>query len=403
MHSRRDFLTSAAAALAFSSGVKPLLGFQGTGHNKSQRTVVVMFDGFGLGYLEQSDTPTLRRWQHEGLYKQVKSVMPAVTNANNTSICCGVFPKEHGITGNSYLDTSTGREEYMETADLLMAPTLFEHAVRFGVSSALISSKKKTISLLSRGTTLALTPEEPPAEWVERLGSPASIYSREINYWTLRAAIYILKHRPEIRCLYVHTTDYPMHTWAPEAPESKEHVKTIDALLGEASEAAPDAAFLLTADHGMNHKTRAYDLDKTLAALHTPIRISISAERDRYVKHHLGLGGASWVYLNQPEDEKKVTEALLKLTGVESVLTREEAVAKFNLYGPRIGDLCVFGDKDTVFGEMEQASSELPSNYRSHGSMHESDIPLFVFNAVGVPPESYFKYNRDLTRWLYRG
>jgi phosphonoacetate hydrolase len=403
MHSRRDFLTSAAVALAFSSGVKPLLGFQGTGHNKSQRTVVVMFDGFGVDYLAQSDTPTLRRWQHDGLYKQVKSVMPAVTNANNTSICCGVFPKEHGITGNSYLDTSTGREEYMETADLLMAPTLFEHAARFGVSSALISSKKKTISLLSRGTTLALTPEVPPAEWVERLGSPASIYSREINYWTLRAAIYILKHRPEIRCLYVHTTDYPMHTWAPEAPESKEHVKTIDALLGEASEAAPDAAFLLTADHGLNHKTRAYDLDKTLAALHTPIRISISAERDRYVKHHLGLGGASWVYLNQPEDQKKVTEALLKLTGVESVLTREEAVAKFNLYGPRIGDLCVFGDKDTVFGEMEQASSELPSNYRSHGSMHESDIPLFVFNAAGVPPESYFKHNRDLTRWLYRG
>jgi phosphonoacetate hydrolase len=402
VQSRRGFLTSAAATLAYCGAVKPLQPIEVAGRSNFQRTVVVMFDGFGPGYLEQSDVPTLRRWQRGGLYKQVKGMVPAVTNANNSSICCGVFPKEHGITGNSYLDTNTGREEYMETADLLMAPTLFEHAARRGVSSALISSKKKTISLLSRGTTIALTPEEAPAEWVEKLGPPPAIYSREINYWTFRAAIDILKNRPEIQCLYVHTTDYPMHTWAPETPESKEHVKMIDTLLGEACASAPDARFLLTADHGMNHKTRGYDLDKTLAAAGAPIRISISAERDRYVKHHLGLGGAAWVYLNHPEDQNKVAEALRRLRGVESVFTREEAVFKFDTYGPRIGDLCVFGDRDTVFGEMEQATSELPDTYRSHGSLHELDIPLFIYNAPGAPPASYFNYNRDLTRWLYR-
>ena len=403
MQSRRDFLTSAAAALAYSSGVRPLRAFQSASHSRSQRTVVVMFDGFGLDYLAQSDMPTLRRWQRDGLYKQVKGMVPSVTNANNSSICCGVFPKEHGITGNSYFDPRTGHEEYMETADLLMAPTLFEHAAKVGVSSALVSSKKKTISLLSKGTTIALTPEEAPAEWVARLGPAPDVYSREINYWTVRAAIDILKHRPEIQCLYVHTTDYPMHTWAPETPESKEHLKTVDTLLGEAQEAAPDAAFLLTADHGMNHKTFAYDLDKTLAAAGAPIHISISAERDRYVKHHRGLGGVAWIYLNHPEDKKKVMDALTKLTGVESVITREEAVSKFSLYGPRIGDLCVFGDRNTVFGEMEQPSSDLPSTYRSHGSMHELDIPFFVYNAKGAPPSAYFEHNRDLTRWLYRG
>jgi phosphonoacetate hydrolase len=63
----------------------------------------------------------------------------------------------------------------------------------------------------------------------------------------------------------------------------------------------------------------------------------------------------------------------------------------------------VFGDRNTVFGEMEQPSSDLPSTYRSHGSMHELDIPLFVYNAKGAPPSAYFEHNRDLTRWLYRG
>ena len=170
MQSRRDFLTAAAGALAFGSRVNPLGGFLGATEGKPQRTVVVMFDGFGLDYFENSTAPTLRRWQKEGLYKHVKGVMPSVTNANNTSICCGAFPQVHGITGNSYLDTATWHEEYMEDANLLLAPTLFERAGKQGVTSALLSSKKKTISLLSKGTSLAMTPEVPPAEWVDRLG-----------------------------------------------------------------------------------------------------------------------------------------------------------------------------------------------------------------------------------------
>jgi phosphonoacetate hydrolase len=396
--SRRNFTKLALACAAYDFA-RPAFGKQA---NKPQRTVVIMFDGFGVDYLQQSEMPILRGWQRNGLYRQVTGVMPSVTNANNSSICCGCFPREHGITGNSYFDMTTDREEYMEAAGLVLAPTLFEHAARFGVSSALLSSKKKTISLLSRGTAIALTGEEPSAEWVDRLGPAPPIYSREINYWIARAAIYILKHQPEIQCLYVHTTDYPMHTWAPVASESKEHLKTMDTLLGEAYQAAPDARFLLTADHGMNHKTHAYDLDKTLAASGIPIRISISAERDLYVKHHRGLGGAAWVYLNDPKDKRRVMECLLRLTGVESVLSREEAVSKFGLYGSRIGDLCVFGDRNTVFGELEEASDELPSNYRSHGSMHELGIPLIVFNSAEAPPGSYFQRNLDLTRWLYR-
>ena len=402
MRSRRDFITLAAGALAYGSQVKPLGGFKAAGDAKLQRTVVVMFDGFGIDYFENSTVPTLRRWQKEGLYKHVKGVMPSVTNANNTSICAGAFPQVHGITGNSYLDTATGHEEYMEDGNLLLAPTLFEHAGKRGVTSALLSSKKKTISLLSKGTSLAMTPEEPHAEWVDRLGPAPPIYSREINYWLLRAAIYLLKNRPEIGCLYVHTTDYPMHTWAPSAKESQEHVNTIDDLLGQACAAAPEAAFLLTADHGLNHKRRCYDLDKILAAKGLSIRMSISAERDKYLKHHRGFGGTAWVYLQKPDDRDKVTAALSSLPGIESVLTREEAASRYSLYASRIGDICVFGDKDIVFGDLEQPSEDLPDTYRSHGSISELDIPLFAYNVKGLPPESYFNHNLDLTRWLYR-
>src|SRR5262249_9588113 len=188
---------------------------------------------------------------------------------------------------------------YMETADLLLAPTLFQRAQKRGVKSALLSSKKKTTTLLRAGADLILTAEEPSEEWVRRLGRPEGVYSREINYWLMTAAIDLLKNRRDLGCLYVHTTDYPVHTWPPEATESKEHLASMDQFFAEAAAAAPDAAFLLTADHGMNHKSRCLDLQKVCAQHGAPIRIAISVERDKYLKHHSGYGGGGWGFLNR--------------------------------------------------------------------------------------------------------
>lgn len=230
---RRDFLVSGTA----------ILGAPAFAQRSPQRAVVVMCDGFGLDYLEQSRMPVLAKWRERGVFAHVQATMPSVTNTNNASICCGVWPDQHGITGNSYFDERSGREEYMETADLLLAPTLFQRAQKKGVKSALLSSKKKTTTLLAPGADLILTAEEPGQDWIRRFGPAQPIYSREINYWLMTAAIDLLKTRRDLGCMYIHTTDYPMHTWPPESSESKEHLARLDALLGEAAAAAPDAAF----------------------------------------------------------------------------------------------------------------------------------------------------------------
>ena len=366
-----------------------------------QRSIVIMCDGFGVPYLERSPMPELARWRRSGLFRKVEDTMPSVTNTNNASICCGVWPQTHGITGNSYLDERTGREEYMETADLLLAPTLFQRAARRGVKSALLTAKKKTATLLPAGADLVLAAETPTNEWIERLGPAPDIYSREINYWLLRAAIDLLKHRPDLRCMYIHTTDYPMHTWPPEAAESREHLAKLDALFGEASAAAPDAAFLLTADHSMNHKTRCWDLEKACARRGAPIRIAISVDRDKYPRHHRGHGGVSWVYAKSGKDIEAIARVVTELEGVEQVLTRSEAARRYRLMAARIGDLAVFGDMNTVFGNLESESEPLPPGYRNHGSLHERDVPLVIFNADASLSTEDFRYNLDLARWLY--
>ncbi|MGH8567531.1 MAG: alkaline phosphatase family protein, partial [Gammaproteobacteria bacterium] len=240
--------------------------------NNYQRVVVAMIDGFGLDYLAATPMPNLRRLMAEGLYRPVSAVFPSVTNVNNASISCGAWPAEHGISANSYFDEESGQAAYMNSGDLIRVETLFQRAERRGVRAGLLSAKRKTLELFNKGVALAATAEDPPADLVVRHGPPSGVYSREINYWLWQVAVDLLKTRPDLRLLYVHTTDYPMHRWPPEAPESQEHLQRLDTLIGEARAAAPDAAFFITADHGMNFKTRCWDLTRLCEHAGTPIR-----------------------------------------------------------------------------------------------------------------------------------
>jgi phosphonoacetate hydrolase len=366
-----------------------------------QRTIIVMCDGLGLEYYDRSSMPTLKAWAAKGIFARAQAVMPTVTNCNNASICCGAWPSVHGVIGNSYFDQENGTEEYMEDPRLLLAPTIFERARMHGVRSALLSSKKKTVSLLNRGADILVSAETPDADWERRLGNAPPIYSREINYWLFRAALDILRNRPEIGLLYIHPTDYPMHMWPPEATESREHLARLDELLAELAAAAPDAAILVTADHGMNFKSRCWDLEKALQDRGATVRIAISAERDRYIRHHQGMGGTAWIHLRGLEDEALVIPLLGQLDGVERVLTRAQAAKEFNLMASRLGDIVVIGDRDTVFGNLDTAMEALPKDFRTHGSLHELNVPVIVHDAPMAPHSGYFKHNFDLARWMY--
>jgi phosphonoacetate hydrolase len=153
----------------------------------------------------------------------------------------------------------------------------------------------------------------------------------------------------------------------------------------------------------MNYKKRCWDLDKALGARGANVKFALSAEKDRYVKHHRTFGGTAYVWLNSPEDAPEVKERILKLEGIEAVRTREEAARDFYLMPDRIGELVVTGDKDTVFGELAGEFEALEASYRSHGSLHESDVPLIVYDWKGeLPAHGKFSRNADLLHFLLK-
>ena len=367
-----------------------------------QRIIVAMLDGLGWDYWEQSEMPNLRRIAESGRLTKGSAVFPTLTNINNVSIACGCWPEAHGVAANCYYDQVSNSARFLEDSSFLLCRTLFSRAADRGIKSALLTCKGKTLGILGKDVELGLAAENLSGNLLQRYSKPPSMYSAEINYWLWEAALDILGNRPEIGFLYVHTTDFPMHRWSPKDEESLTHLRRLDEYLGDAVRKAPDAALLVTADHGMNSKTVCLDLGKICANRDRPLKFAVSPLADRLLEHHGGHGGVSYLYLEQPSDAKDVLNILLSLEGVEEVLDRNTAAQRFHLPADRLGDLVVLAGPDCVFGSLEKERIILPDGYRNHGSLHESDIPLISYNLADKNTSAHqLKYNFELTSGLF--
>lgn len=379
--SRRSFCFSTAAALAARAGGRA-------------RILIALIDGFDPEYLERSDMPNLKRLISSGVYRVGKCVLPSVTNVNNASVVTGCFPDEHGIVTNFYYDPRTGESKEMESAEFLLRPTIFERAGKAGLRAALVTAKDKIKTLLSRGAHIAVAAEAPEPEFVAAIGPNPDMYSAEVNYWVFRAARHLFQQQG-IDLLYLSTTDYMMHTYAPGDAPSLEHLHRLDQLLGEMLDGIPNLTVLLTADHGMNAKTEGIDIARVLGSKGIEAE-AVPIIRDRHVVHHRNLGGACYVYLKRRADAGRAREVLRAASGVEEVHARNEAARRFHLPADRIGDFFLLAARHVAFGALPAARQEI--KVRSHGSRYEQAVPILLYGPRA--PTARPEYNLDLTRHL---
>lgn len=378
---RRHFLMAASGA-AVSFGAR------------RRKVLIVLVDGFGPEYLAASDMPNLKRLISGGAFKIGKGVIPSVTNVNNASLVTASFPAEHGITSNFFYDPATGKSVEMESSEFLLRPTVFERAAKAGIRSALVSAKDKVKTLLERGAAIAVSAEKPSPEFISSVGPKPDMYSPASNYWAFRAARQILR-RDDVGMVYLSTTDYMMHTYAPSHGRSLEHLHAVDRLLGEIVDDHAGLELCLTADHGMNAKTQAIDVARVLA------RKGVEAEavpiiKDKHVVHHQNLGGACYVYLANRKDLAKASGVLRAVPGIEEVHDRAGAAREFRLLPDRIGDLFLLGARDVAFGALTAERDDV--NVRSHGSRYEAAVPMLSFGRK-IDIRQY-RWSLDLTRRL---
>jgi phosphonoacetate hydrolase len=371
-----------------------------------RKTVVFCVDGSAPEYMDLALAdglmPRLARAIAEGgLYTRGLGQMPSFTNPNNLSIVTGQPPSVHGISGNYYFDRQQGVEVPMNDPRFLRVPTIFERMEQAGVRTLCVTAKDKLRALLGAAreggrAPVSLSAEKAHEQRVPELGDAAitevvgrknpGIYDWDISHYAMEMGL-ALHERLGAALLYVSLTDYVQHKEAPRGPMADRFYARFDALLG----AYLDAGFVcgITADHGMNDKTRhdgspnvRYLGDVLGAAGFEGFRVILPIT-DPYVVHHGALGSYATVYL-APEDVARAAGVLGDVPGIEAVIGRDEAAARFSLPKERIGDLVVLGDRSTVLGKRreEHDLSAVERGLRSHGGLHEQAVPVIVTHPV---------------------
>jgi len=363
-------------------------------------TIVVCIDGCEQEYINQAiqagQMPFLKRLPLFGTVLAGDCVLPSFTNPNNLSIVTGVPPSIHGICGNFFFDQESGEDVLMNDAKYLRAPTILAELARAGQRVAVVTAKDKLRSLLghqldgirfSAEKSDQLNLAENGIEGVlERVGMPLpSVYSAELTEFVFAAGLSLLTtERPDI--LYLSTTDYIQHKFAPGTPQANSFYAMMDRYFMRYHEEG--AILAITADHGMNAKSNSTG-EPNIVFLQTILdaRFGSSVARvllpitDPYVVHHGSLGSYATLYAPDPSRVRELADFLVGVEGVETVLTRAEACERLELPGDRIGDLVVISDRLTVLGTHAENHdlSGLTVPLRSHGGASEQRVPL-IFN-----------------------
>ena len=362
-------------------------------------TVVVCVDGCEPDYLAQSVAagrmPWMKRTLASGTALIAECVVPSFTNPNNLSIVTGAPPSVHGICGNFLFDAASGTEVMMNDPKWLRAPTLLAPLADAGKSVAVVTAKDKLRALLGHQmkgicfsaekadeATLAVNGIENVPEFVG-LRVP-DVYSAGLSEFVFAAGVKLMQqHRPDV--MYLSTTDYVQHKHAPGTPDANAFYAMMDRYLGQLD--AMGCVIAFTADHGMNGKTRmdgqpdvVYLQDRLDALLGEARARVILPITDPYVVHHGALGSFATVYLPPEADPEDVARRILRLRGIDLVLARADAAARFELPADRIGDLVVVAERSTVIGTSVNRHdlSGLDVPLRSHGGITEQRVPLIL-------------------------
>jgi len=363
-------------------------------------TVVIVVDGFDPAYLENGfangTLPTMKSFKERGFVGIADCSIPSTTNTNNTSIVTGVPPAVHGINGNYYLDGETGKEIMITDASRLRCGTILGALSHAGVKTAVVTAKDKLLKVLaykmlgvnfsSEKAHQANLEENAIADVEQLVGRPQpDQYSADLSLFVLDAGVEILSSfRPDL--MYLSTSDYVQHKHAPGAPEADAYHHAVDAIVGKLI--ALGATVAITADHGMNDKSRP-DGTPNVIYLEDELnsRFAAGAVRvicpiaDPFVRHHGALGSFVRVHQRKPGDIPAMMAFTRTLPGIELVLDKQQVCKQFDLPIDGEGDFAVFSDRNTVVGarrEDHNLSQLAGHRLRSHGGLGEQKVPFLL-------------------------
>ena len=364
----RRLLALGAAALTFLSvslaGARQAAAADPTG----LRVYVVVLDGLRPGELNPTLTPNLSALRASGTwYDQARSVFISETLPNHAAMMTGVLPARNGIVANDYWKPNPdGAQRFrMQDASLLQADTLTTRLENScGLSTATVQSKEYLWSLL-RGEDASSGDPNP---------------QREADFhWDPQSSNFFIG-APDDHALDIATMGEGFLPWLRSNPATPHfafvnlgdidrsgHVDEFAALTGGGLTAARQAALKDTdeqlgilidelRDSGAWDETvlifpsdHGFDWSPPEQVFFVNTKLSDNGYGGRLATPPIPNGGASMLYVSNPEDIAPIARILASQPEVAFVSTREEVSgegirrhSEVGIDNPNTGDVVVF-------------------------------------------------------------
>lgn len=320
-----------------------------------ERTVVwLSIDGIRPDYLDRAETPFLDKLVKEGAYSnELVPIFPSLTFPSHVSQATGTKVKQHGVSGNSFIDNTDWRvHRYPWNPELLGAEPIWNTATRQGVRTA---AYDWPLSHSQRGDDATAYHGQ---RYIRGMSDQERIDMLLASWERDKVAIRESEERlSPLRLLmgYGVGPDSLGHQYGPDEEPPAKKMEDVDAMLKDAmnriiplweEQRSPndELVFILTTDHGMSN-------------VHTLVNLAnLAGLTEDSAVETMSSGNVGHLFIRKPQ-EGQARQALVKQL-VEQAAKREfaRAWARDDLpehwqydHPTRTGDVVVVLDKGYTF------------------------------------------------------
>jgi len=299
------------------------------------------------------------------------------------------------------------------SAKFLRTETIFPAAQRAGRKVAVVTAKDKLRDIFAAGLIelggIAFSSEHagqatPASHGIGNIdtlvGPTPNIYSGDASVYVLKAGLKLVE-AGRADFLYLSTTDFMQHKFAPETSEALDFYAALDGHIGRLL--ALGAIVGVTADHGMNAKQKPdgspnviYLESLLVEEFGMGFRVILPIT-DPHLVHHGALGSFAQVHVPAGSGQaiSPIMEFVRRLPGVTEVLDQATAARVMELPPDRMGDFVVCSGRDVVLGRTPgwHDLSLIEEGLRSHGGRYEEMVPFLL--SASLKPEYAAKAQCD--------
>lgn len=351
---------------------------------KEQTVVMISIDGLRWDYIEKHGAPNLKAMGEQGVRAQkMQPVYPTKTFPNHLSIITGLLPVNHGIVDNKFCDKARNNECYsmgkgLKDSTWLSGTPLWNLAKMQGLKTAVYFWPE------SDARFNGMTPDY--YYHYSKNGDYQDRIDQIIQWLSLPKA-----QRPRFVVGYFSLVDSMGHKYGPDAVQTRDAVKQLDALMGQLhtrlNQLGQEINLVIVSDHGMAQ----VDPDQSIVVNSLP-------KDDNFMT--INVASRLLIYTKVDAINADVAGYKARLSaaskGRYTVLTDEQLAGYHYNKGSRMGDIIVQTTAPAVFTDTGKApylgthgyayTDDMAATFIATGPAFEKGLNIEYVNSLDIYP-----------------